>query len=179
MHAATRSTWLHARGNPDRRGHPGHPAAIVIPSSPTPAKTPSDSLTSSLHSLHGADRAVHAPQHGDKPPTLNGKDWSELTSQTTYSSRPTGPYLSVTPTNSVNGHSNVLAVTTDQTSGAAVAGSNLGFVYNTNNGKLWATNTTGDKIFATKSTERSEQLTRVWIARRGTNQPGTATRRVF
>jgi hypothetical protein len=32
-------------------------------------------------------------------------------------------------------------------SGATVAGSNLGFVYNSVNGKMWATNSTGDKIF--------------------------------
>jgi len=122
-------------------------AAIVIPKFTNASEDAKrNSLTSSLHSLR-SQIELFMLQHGDKPPALDGADWSELTGQTTYSSRPTGPYISVIPTNSVNGHSNILTVTTDQTSGAAVAGSNLGFVYNTSNGKLWATNTTGDKIF--------------------------------
>ena len=122
-------------------------AAIVIPKFANASEDAKrNSLTSSLHSLR-SQIELFMLQHGDKPPVLDGADWSELTGQTTYSSRTTGPYLSVTPTNAVNGHTNVLAVTSDQTSGGPVTGSNLGFVYNTSNGKLWATNTTGDKIF--------------------------------
>jgi general secretion pathway protein G len=122
-------------------------AAIVIPKFTNASEDAKrSSLTSSLHSLR-SQIELYMLQHGDKPPTIDGADWSQLTEQTTYSSQVTGPYLTVTPTNALNGHSNVLAVTSDQVSGAAVAGSNLGFVYNSVNGKMWATNTTGDKIF--------------------------------
>jgi general secretion pathway protein G len=122
-------------------------AAIVIPKFTNASEDAKrNSLTSSLHSLR-SQIELFMLQHADKPPALNGADWSELTGQTTFSSRPTGPYISFIPRNSVNGHSNILTVTTDQTSGAAVSGTNLGFVYNTSNGKLWATNTKGDKIF--------------------------------
>jgi general secretion pathway protein G len=122
-------------------------AAIVIPRFTNASEDAKrNSLTSSLHSLR-SQIELYMLQHGDKPPTIDGADWTQLTEPTTYSSQVTGPYLTVTPTNALNGHSNVLAVTSDQVSGAAVSGANLGFVYNANNGKMWATNTTGDKIF--------------------------------
>jgi hypothetical protein len=49
--------------------------------------------------------------------------------------------------NPLNGYTDVLAVTADQAGGDAVATANVGFVYNTNNGKLWATNTAGNKVY--------------------------------
>ena len=51
------------------------------------------------------------------------------------------------PINQLNGYSSVLVVSADQTGGDAVATTSTGFVYNSTNGKLWATNTAGDKVF--------------------------------
>ncbi len=122
-------------------------AAIVIPHfTNASAEAKRNSLTSSLHSLRGQIE-LYMLQHGDKPPVLDGTDWTPLTEPSTYSTKTTGPYLSTTPTNPINGHSSILAVTTDQVSGGAVAVANTGFVYNSKNGKMWATNTAGDKIF--------------------------------
>ena len=122
-------------------------AAIVIPKfTNASVEAKRSSLTSSLHSLRGQIE-LFMLQHGDKPPVITGTDWSQLLDPTTYGTQTTGPYLATTPTNPVNGHSTVLTVTTDQTGGAAVGTANIGFVYNSNNGKMWGTNTAGDKIF--------------------------------
>ena len=122
-------------------------AAIVIPKFTNASmEAKRSSLTSTLHTLRGQVE-LFMLQHGDKPPAITGTDWSQLLDATTYGSQPTGPYLSTTPTNPINGHSAVLTVTTDQTGGAAVGTANIGFVYNTVNGKMWGTNTAGDKIF--------------------------------
>jgi len=122
-------------------------AAIVIPkftNASMDAKR--SSLTSTLHTLRGQIE-LYMLQHGDKPPAIDGTDWSQLLDPTTYGTQTTGPYLATTPTNPINGQSTVLTVTSDQTGGAAVGTANIGFVYNTSNGKMWGTNTAGDKIF--------------------------------
>ena len=78
---------------------------------------------------------------------MSSAEMERVTGPTTFSGQPTGPYIATTPTNPVNGHTDVLTVTTDQTGGTAIAGGTNGFVYNTTNGKMWATNTAGDHIF--------------------------------
>jgi general secretion pathway protein G len=122
-------------------------AAIVIPKfSNASVDAKKGSLASSLHAVRGQIE-LFMLQHGDKPPVLGGADWAELVDESTFGGRPTGPYLARVPVNPLNGFSDVLAVTTDQPGGAAVAVANTGFVYNTLNGKFWATNTTADKVY--------------------------------
>jgi general secretion pathway protein G len=122
-------------------------AAIVVPrfaNASVDAKK--GSLASSLHAVRGQVE-LYMLQHGDKPPVLGGTDWSQLVDETSFSGHATGPYLPKPPVNPMNGYSDVLAVTTDQVGGDAVATANIGFVYNTTNGKVWATNTAGNKIY--------------------------------
>jgi general secretion pathway protein G len=122
-------------------------AAIVIPKFANASdEARKGSLASSLQSIRGQVE-LYMLQHGDKPPVLSGSDWSMLVDETTFAGRPTGPYLSRVPINNINGYSDVLAVTTDQLGGAAVTTPNIGFVYNSTNGKVWATNTAGNKVY--------------------------------
>jgi|SRR4051812_18046989 general secretion pathway protein G len=122
-------------------------AAIVIPHfANASVEARRSSLTSTLQSVR-AQIQFYMLQHGDKPPALAGTDWTPMTETTTFNGKDTGPYLATTPTNPINGKSEILTVTADQLGGAAVTTPAMGFVYNTNNGKIWATNTAGDKIF--------------------------------
>jgi hypothetical protein len=41
----------------------------------------------------------------------------------------------------------VLVVAADQVGGDPIGSPRTGFVYNTSNGKLWATNTAADKVY--------------------------------
>ena len=122
-------------------------AAIVLPkfaNASTDAKR--NSLRSSLQALRGQIE-LYMLQHGDTAPVLAATDWTPLTQQSTYSGQQTGPYLTIAPVNQLNGFSNILVVNTDQSGGDAVAAASTGFVYNSTNGKMWATNSLGDKIF--------------------------------
>jgi len=105
-----------------------------------------NSLSSSLQALRGQIE-LYMLQHGDTAPVLTATDWSPLTVQGTYSGQPTGPYLTVAPINQLNGYTNILVQTTDAVGGDAVGAANTGFVFNSTNGKLWATNTAGDKVY--------------------------------
>jgi hypothetical protein len=58
-----------------------------------------------------------------------------------------GPYLQSAPRNSLNGYPSVAVVTADVVAGDAVTGTNIGFVLNTTNGKIWATNKSGNKVY--------------------------------
>jgi hypothetical protein len=49
--------------------------------------------------------------------------------------------------NPLNGFSNVAVVNTDPTWGDAVAGANVGYVYNTANGFMYGTSAMGDKVY--------------------------------
>lgn len=122
-------------------------AAIVLPkfaNASSDAKR--NSLSSSLQALRGQIE-LYMLQHGDTAPVLAATDWTPLTTQTTYAGQQTGPYLTVAPVNQLNGFSNILVVTTDQSGGDAVSAASTGFVYNSTNGKMWATNSAGDKIY--------------------------------
>jgi general secretion pathway protein G len=122
-------------------------AAIVIPHfANASVEARRSSLTSTLQSLR-AQIQFYMLQHGDKPPPLAGTDWSPMTEVTTFSGKDAGPYLETVPTNPINGKSQILTATADQVGGAAVTTPDMGFVYNTANGKIWATNTAGNKIF--------------------------------
>jgi general secretion pathway protein G len=122
-------------------------AAIVLPKF---ANASGDAKRSSLASTLQATRGqieLFMLQHGDTAPALTGSDWTNLTQQSTFSGQQVGPYLTVSPVNQLNGYSDILVVTTDATGGDAVGTAHTGFVYNSNNGKLWATNTAGDKVY--------------------------------
>jgi general secretion pathway protein G len=122
-------------------------AAIVVPHfANASVDARRSSLTSTLQSLR-AQIQFYMLQHGDKPPPLTGADWTVMTEITTYNGKDTGPYLATIPTNPVNGKTEILPVTSDQVGGASVDTPDMGFVYNTTNGKIWATNTAMDKIF--------------------------------
>ena len=122
-------------------------AAIVLPKfANASADAKKNSMLSSLQSLRGQIE-LYMLQHGDAKPALAATDWTPLTQQSTFGGQVTGPYLTQPPVNPLNGYSNVEVVTTDQVGGAAVSTTTSGFVYNSNNGKLWATNTTATLVF--------------------------------
>lgn len=122
-------------------------ASIVIPhfaNASDDAKR--SSLVSSLQSLR-SQVELYMLQHGDRAPALTGADWSPLTDQSVYMGKTLGPYLTFAPKNPLNGHSDILTVATDQVGGNPVGDPNIGFVYNSTNGKVWATNRAADRIY--------------------------------
>ena len=122
-------------------------AAIVIPQFSNASKDARHgSLSSTLRTVRGQIE-FYMVQHGDAPPTLSGSDWASLTQASTWSGKTVGPYLQRTPINSLNGYSDVLVVAADAAGGDAVAAPNTGFVYNPTNGKMWATNSTADRVY--------------------------------
>jgi general secretion pathway protein G len=122
-------------------------AAIVIPQF---ANASSDAKKNSLSaSLHGVRTQIelYALQHGDQFPALTGSDWTSLTDQSTFRGQLCGPYLRAAAVNQLNGKSDVLVVAADVADGDAVSGAGMGFVYNPASGKIWATNTTQDRVY--------------------------------
>ena len=125
-------------------------AAIVIPQFTSASQDArKNSLTSQLQTLR-SQIELYKLQHLDQlPTTLVGAtpNWDQFINKTnnqgatgTTSAFPFGPYLQSAPTNSLNAQTGILTVTADQTLGGAVTGgSNKGFVFNTVNGKIWAT----------------------------------------
>ena len=124
-------------------------AAIVIPQFTSASQDArKNSLTSQLQTIR-SQIELYKLQHLDKlPPVLTaGTDWSDMTNQSNATGTtgattafPFGPYLQSAPVNSLNASTGILPVTADQTLGGAVTGgSNKGFVFNTVNGKIWAT----------------------------------------
>jgi general secretion pathway protein G len=122
-------------------------ASIVIPHFANASdQAKRSSLVSTLQSLR-SQVELYMLQHGDKAPALDASDWTPLTDQTTYSGKTLGPYLTFTPANPLNGFSDVQTVTVDVAGGDAVSGTNIGFVYNSRTGKLWATNHAADRVY--------------------------------
>jgi general secretion pathway protein G len=122
-------------------------AAIVMPKfSSANVEAKRGSLSSTLNTVRGQIE-FYMVQHGDQPPTLIGSDWTALTETTDFQGKTMGPYLTQIPTNSLNGFSDVLVIGGDATGGDPVGTPNVGFVYNSLNGKMWATNTVGDKVY--------------------------------
>jgi prepilin-type N-terminal cleavage/methylation domain-containing protein len=122
-------------------------ASIVIPHFANASdQAKRSSLVSTLQSLR-SQVELYMLQHGDKAPVLAGSDWTPLTEQSTYAGKTLGPYLTFTPANPLNGFSDIATVTSEQAGGDSVSGTNIGFVYNSNNGKLWATNHAGNLIY--------------------------------
>jgi general secretion pathway protein G len=124
-------------------------AAIVIPQFTSASQDArKNSLTSQLQTIR-SQIELYKLQHLDKlPPVLQaGTGWTDMTNQSkadmttgATTAFPFGPYLQSAPTNTLNGATGILTVSANQTLGAAVSSaSNKGFVFNTANGKIWAT----------------------------------------
>jgi general secretion pathway protein G len=58
-----------------------------------------------------------------------------------------GPYFQAPPVNPLNGFAGVEVVTTDMTPGQAHASTSVGWVYNSTNGKVWATTALNGYIY--------------------------------
>ena len=129
-------------------------AAIVIPqfsNASTDAKK--NSLTSQLQTMR-SQFELYKLQHNDTlPPAFkNGSGvvntWDEMTGQTdvagtviTAATTATtyGPYLQQTPSNPLNGHTEVFVGTADATMGQQNTGGAVGFIMNKTTGKIWGT----------------------------------------
>lgn len=122
-------------------------AGIVLPKfANASADARKNTLLSTLHALRGQVE-LYMLQHGDTPPALSGSDWSGLTGQSVFNGTDCGPYVTLPPINPINRFSDILVVTSDVLGGDAVTTPGMGFVYNSTNGKLWATNTAADRVF--------------------------------
>jgi general secretion pathway protein G len=126
-------------------------AAIVIPQFTNASNDArKSSLTSQLQTLRSQIQ-LYALQHLDQYPPLlvagGATAWDNMTvktnpDHTTTGTPQLGPYLQAAPTNSLNGTAAVGIVTgtTDYGSGGvANASGNVGWVFNTTTGKIWAT----------------------------------------
>lgn len=131
-------------------------AAIVIPQFTNASQDArKSSLTSQLQTVR-SQLELYKLQHRDAVPQLmvagGATAWDNMTVKTnddhTTTGTPTfGPYLQSAPRNPLNGNVSVAIVTSDVAAGAAVTGTGIGFVYNTTNGKIWATNKSGNKVY--------------------------------
>ena len=123
-------------------------AAIVIPRFANASKDAKRAaLSSQLNSVR-AQIQLYIIEHGDqKPPNLPLNNWTDLTNQTVFQGVNRGPYLPYVPVNPLNGFSGVAVVNADPTWGDAVAGANIGYVYNTSNGFMYGTSAMGDKVY--------------------------------
>lgn len=133
-------------------------AAIVIPQFTNASEDArKSSLTSQLQTIR-SQVELYKLQHRDElPPALaaGGTDdtvWAEMVvktdaDHTVNTAGQFGPYLQAAPSDSLNGFAGVAIVAVDQNYGDAVTGTNVGFVLNTANGKVWATSKTGGFIY--------------------------------
>jgi len=137
-------------------------AAIVIPqftSASTDARK--NSLTSQLQTVR-SQIELYKLQHNDSLPDFTTNQWLQMTSQTDVTgdtaatTKDFGPYLQQAPINSLNNKTSILAVTADPANivTSTVAAGN-GFVINTTNGKVWATNQT-DTFYYDESTGKTK-----------------------
>ena len=133
-------------------------AAIVIPQFTNASEDArKSSLTSQLQTIR-SQVELYKLQHRDElPPALAAggtgeAPWGEMVvktdaDHTINTAGQFGPYLQAAPSDSLNGFSGVEIVSVDQTAGGAVSGTDVGFVLNTANGKVWATSKTGKFIY--------------------------------
>lgn len=130
-------------------------AAIVIPQF-TNASTDArkNSLSSQLQTMR-SQFELYKLQHNDKLPTAFATasgvvtDWTGMTGQTDVAGAvgtDFGPYLQQTPSNPLNGFTNVSVGIVDPTpvgGGAATCG----FLMNRTTGKVWATSTKAANVY--------------------------------
>jgi general secretion pathway protein G len=125
-------------------------AAIVIPQFTSASQDArKNSLTSQLQTLR-SQIELYKLQHLDQLPSDlvdASPTWSQFINKTdntgatgTTTAFPFGPYLQSAPVNSLNGSSAVGVITADPaTPDAANGAGSVGFVINSNNGKIWGT----------------------------------------
>ena len=132
----------------------GNLAAIVIPQFTSASQDArKNSLVSQLQTLR-SQLELYKLQHNDKLPAFAGAtpdlQWEQMTMQTdvngstTATTKDFGPYLQQTPVNPLNNLQKIEVLTADP--GATGHGA-VGFIVNTTNGKVWATNQTSDKLY--------------------------------
>ena len=123
-------------------------AAIVVPKF---TNMVGDSRTTAMADQLRQVRTViqlYRLQHTDQSPGLLAADWTDLTqAKPNASGIMCGPYLTSVPKNPLNNFSDVAVVGTDQLAGDPVVGVNIGFVFNSSNGMVWATNTAGTMVY--------------------------------
>lgn len=125
-------------------------AAIVIPQFTSASQDArKNSLTSQLQTLR-SQVELYKLQHLDSLPSdlIDATPtWSQLTNKSnasgttgTTTAFPFGPYLQADPSNPLNGSTAVGVVSADPaTPGAANGSGSVGFIINSNNGKIWGT----------------------------------------
>ena len=130
-------------------------AAIVIPQFTNASQDARrSSLTAQLQTLRNQIE-LYRLQHNDALPsnltTDASTDWTQLTGATDISGSTSGtgygPYLQAAPVNSLNGFTGVHVITSDANFGDTVGTASCGWVFNTSDGKIWATSTTGGYVF--------------------------------
>jgi general secretion pathway protein G len=123
-------------------------ASIVIPQfTNATSDTRRAALSDQLHTLR-VQIQLYTLQHNDTAPTINNGNWNALVQSSVGNNGNTvGPYLPSVPRNTLNNFTNVLVVATDPAWGDAVAGADIGFVYNPNSGVIWGTNASGNRIY--------------------------------
>ncbi len=125
----------------------GSLAAIVLPTfTNVTADTKKAALSDQLHNIR-VQVQLFTLQHGDQRPNLTGATWDDLVTVTTFMGQNRGPYLSSIPKNPLNNFSNVAVVAEDAQWGDAVAGAEIGYVYNPISGVVWGTNRSGTKVY--------------------------------
>jgi general secretion pathway protein G len=140
-------------------------AAIVIPQFTSASTEARENSTRSLLQTLRSQIELYKLQHNDNAPALeNGSDWSLLTDRTNVDGTvgtdpaefPFGPYLQQTPRNPLNSLSSILVgefVGVAPTSGIT----DVGFVFCTDTGRIWATDSTGDAVFVENPAAAAEE----------------------
>lgn len=121
-------------------------AAIVIPQfANASADARKATLLRQLHTIRSQIQMYIVDYEGAVPDLTGG--WAAMTQPATHNGKTCGPYLQSPPRNSVNRFTGVAIVTSDANFGDAVTAAEVGFVYNSNNGLIWATNKTGNRVY--------------------------------
>jgi type II secretory pathway pseudopilin PulG len=136
-------------------------AAIVIPQfSNATADAKKSSLTSQLQNARSQLELYKLQHLGNSPAGMTGAAgsvpaataWAEMIvktdpDQTINTAGQCGPYLQSAPMNPLNRSADVLIVTTDMLLGGASGSTADGWIFNKNDGKIWATSTKFTKVY--------------------------------
>lgn len=147
--------WVYCRGSGriwalDEAGRVFDDAAVAPP--PTQHASPAEARAALLGELHRlrAGIALYRLQHNDAPPDLKHyPNWEQLTRRTCVHGLPNakgryGPYYPRRPRNPMNGSAGVEVVARlPLGSYTPAGGASVGFVYETESGRVWATDQGG------------------------------------